>query len=76
MTFSEYWADLKINHTEKYEKLLKANRERQKRKRHAIYKNKELHEKLKAENRRKYRERQDRKKKNNALKDNNKHINE
>lgn len=49
--FQLYWRDLKENHPETYEKRLQKNAERIRKKRHAIYKNKELHEKFKAKNR-------------------------
>lgn len=57
MTFVEYWADLKLNHPEKYEQRLETNRLRQRTRRQAIYKCSERHELYKAENRRKYKER-------------------
>ena len=55
--FQKYWNDLKANKPEKYERRLQLNRDNQKKKRHAIYKDKKLHENFKAENRRKYAER-------------------
>ena len=55
--FVEYWENLKVNHPEKYKKRLEANRLRQRKRRHAIYKDPKLHELYKAENRRKYKER-------------------
>lgn len=58
--FQKYWADLKTNNVEKYEHMLSSNRDRQRSIRKFIYQNKELHEKYKAENRRKYRERKKR----------------
>ena len=48
---------MKANNREKYERRLQLNRDKQKKKRHAIYKDKKLHEEFKAENRRKYAER-------------------
>ena len=55
--FQKYWNDLKVNNPEKYERRLQLNRDKQRMRRHAIYKDKTLHEKFKAENRRKYAER-------------------
>ena len=55
--FQKYWENLKNNNPEKYERRLQLNRDKQRTKRHKIYKDKILHENFKAENRRKYAER-------------------
>ena len=58
--FQIYWRDLKENHHEEYEKRLQRNADRIRKKRHAIYADKEKHEAFKAKNRAYYQKRRDR----------------
>ena len=58
--FQIYWRDLKENRPDEYERRLKRNSDRIRKKRHEIYKNKEKHEAFKAKNREYYQKRRDR----------------
>ena len=52
--FQIYWRDLKENHPDEYEARLQRNADRIRKKRHAIYADKEKHEAFKAKNREYY----------------------
>ena len=58
--FQLYWKDLKENRPEEYAARLKRNSDRIRKKRHAIYADKEKHEEFKAKNRAYYQKRRDR----------------
>ena len=55
--FQIYWRDLKENRPEEYAARLKRNSDRIRKKRHAIYADKEKHEAFKAKNREYYQKR-------------------